>query len=148
MYIWHSSNILISIENSAGSSIIPYLSQYALSITLVLLQAYHEMADFLIRQGTMLTSKHIIPEPPAELEEKLRRPIKKLKGLVQGAPLIDQVQLLMSFCSSAEDQICTAYETARDWAPLIPASVPFPQERYLGGVMQINCVQSAQHYSS
>ncbi|KAL0029067.1 hypothetical protein WJX77_004217 [Trebouxia sp. C0004] len=47
-------------------------------------QAYHEMADFLIRQGPMLTSKHTILEPPAELEEELRRPIKKLKGLVQG----------------------------------------------------------------
>ena len=128
MYIWHSSNILISIENSAGSSIIPYLLQYALSITHVMLQAYHEMADILIRQGTMLTSKRIIPVPPAELEEKLCRPIKKLKGLVQGAPLIDQVQSLMSFCSSAEDQICTAYEIAH-WAPPIPASVSFPQER-------------------
>ncbi|KAL0042669.1 hypothetical protein WJX79_007412 [Trebouxia sp. C0005] len=47
-------------------------------------QAYHEMADFLLKQGTMLTSKQTIPEPPAELEEKLCRPIKKLKGLVQG----------------------------------------------------------------
>ena len=72
----------------------------------VMLQAYHDMAHFLIGQGTMLTSKHTIPEPPAELEEKLRRPIKKLKGLVQGAALTDQVQLLMSFCSSTEDQVC------------------------------------------
>lgn len=47
-------------------------------------QAYREMADFLIRQGAMLTSKHTRPEPAAELEEKLRRAIKKLKGLVQG----------------------------------------------------------------
>ncbi|KAL0019560.1 hypothetical protein WJX79_002729 [Trebouxia sp. C0005] len=47
-------------------------------------QAYHEMADFLLKQGTMLTSKQTIPEPPAELEEKLCRPIKKLKGFVQG----------------------------------------------------------------
>ena len=129
MYIWHSSNTLISIENSAGSSIIPYLSQYALSITHVMLQAYHEMADFLIRQGTMLTSKHIIPEPPAELEEKLRRPIKKLKGLVQGAPLTDQVQSLISVCGSTEDQVCTAYEIARHWAPPIPACMSFLQER-------------------
>ena len=59
-------------ENSAGSSII----LYAPLITHVLLQAYHEMADFLIRQGSMLTSKHTVLEPPAELEEELRRPIK------------------------------------------------------------------------
>ena len=94
-----------------------------------MLQAYHEMADFLNRQGTMLTSKHTIPEPPAELEEKLCRPIKKLKGLVQGAALIDQVQSLMSFCSSTQDQVCTAYEIARHWAPPIPACVSFPQEK-------------------
>lgn len=129
MYIWHSSNILISMENSAGSSVIPYLLQYALSITHVMLQAYHEMADFLIRQGTMLTSKLTIPEPPAELEENLRRPIKKLKGLVQGAALTDQVQSILSFCSSTEDQVCMAYEIARHWAPPIPACVSFPQER-------------------
>ena len=129
MYIWHSSNILIGMENSAGSSIIPYLLQFALSITHVMLQAYHEMADFLIRQGTMLTSKLTIPEPPAELEENLRRPIKKLKGLVQGAALTDQVQSILSFCSSTEDQVCMAYEIARHWAPPIPACVSFPQER-------------------
>ena len=58
-------NILISMENSAGSSIIVYLLQYAPSIMHVMLQAYHEMADFLIRQGPMLTSKHTILEPPA-----------------------------------------------------------------------------------
>ena len=94
-----------------------------------MLQAYHAMADFLIRQGTMLTSKHIIPEPPAELEEELRRPIKKLKGLVQGAALTDQVQSLVPFCSSMEDQVCTAYEIARHWAPPIPACVSILQER-------------------
>ncbi|KAL3147718.1 hypothetical protein ABBQ32_002461 [Trebouxia sp. C0010 RCD-2024] len=47
-------------------------------------QAYHEMADVLIRQGPLLTSKLTRLEPPAELEEELRKPIKKLKGLVQG----------------------------------------------------------------
>ena len=116
-------------ENSAGSSIILYLLQHALSITHVKLQAYHEMADFLIRQGPMLTSKHTILEPPAELEEELRRPIKKLKGLVQGAALTDQVQSLMSFCGSTEDQVCMAYEIARHWAPPIPACLSFLQER-------------------
>ena len=129
MYIWHLSNVLVSVENSAGSSISLHLLQYALSIRHVMLQAYHEMADFLIRQGTMLTSKHTIPEPPAELEEKLRRPIKKLKGLVQGAALTDQVQSLMSFCGSTEDQVCMAYEIARHWAPPIPACVSLLQER-------------------
>ena len=32
-----------------------------------------------------------MPEPPEDLEEKLCRPIKKLKGLVQGAALTEQV---------------------------------------------------------
>ncbi|DBA98726.1 TPA: hypothetical protein ACH3X1_014499 [Trebouxia sp. C0004] len=67
-------------------------------------QAYHEMADFLTKQGTMLISKHIISEPPEELEEELRRPIKKLKGLVQNAAMTEQVQSLISSCSSVEDQ--------------------------------------------
>ena len=129
MYIWHLSNILISMENSAGSSIILRLLQYAPSIMHVMLQAYHEMADFLIRQGPMLTRKQTVLEPPAELEEELRRPIKKLKGLVQGAALTDQVQSLMSFCGSTEDQVCMAYEIARHWAPPIPACVSFLQER-------------------
>jgi len=97
--------------------------KYALLILHVMLQAYHEMADFLTKQGTMLTSKHIIPEPPEELEEELRRPIKLLKGLVQGAALTQQAQSLMSFCSSMEDQVCTAYEIARHWSPPIPACV-------------------------
>ena len=57
----------------------------------VMLQAYHEMADFNTKQalGTMLTSKHIVSEPPESLKEKLRRPIKKLKGLVEGAALTE-----------------------------------------------------------
>lgn len=63
----------------------------------------------------MLTSKHIITEPPEELEEDMRRPIKKLKGLVQGPVAIEQAQSLMSFCPSVEDQISTAYEIAREW---------------------------------
>ena len=94
----------------------------------VMLQAYHEMADVLIKQGPMLTSKQTIREPPAELEEELLRPIKKLKGLVQGAALTDQVQSLMSFCESTEDQVSVAYEIARHWAPTIPACVSFLQD--------------------
>ncbi len=97
--------------------------KYALLNMHVVLQAYHEMADFLDKQGTMLTSKHIISEPPEELEEELRRPIKKLKGLVQNAAMTEQVQSLISSCSSMEDQVCTAYEIARHWAPPVPACV-------------------------
>jgi len=103
--------------------------QYALLITHVKLQAYHEMAAFLTEQGSMLTRKRVVLEPPAELEEKLRRPIQKLKGLVQGAALTEQVQSLMSCCSSVEDQVCTAYEIARHWAPPIPACVSVLHER-------------------
>ena len=87
------------------------------------LQADHEMADFLIKQGATLTRKHIRLEPPEDLEENLCRPIKKLKGLVQGATLTEQVQSLLTFCPSVEDKVCTAYEMAREWAPPIPACV-------------------------
>ncbi|KAL0033397.1 hypothetical protein WJX77_007533 [Trebouxia sp. C0004] len=41
-------------------------------------QAYHALADFLIKQGTLSLSKHIIADPPHQLEETLLRPIKKL----------------------------------------------------------------------
>lgn len=88
---------------------------------IVTLQAYHEMAAFLTKQDTMLSSSRIIPEPPQELEEDLCRPIKKLRGLTQGAALVEQVHTLMSFCPSVEDQVCTAYQMAREWAPPIPA---------------------------
>ena len=80
-----------------------------------LLQAYNELANFLKKQGAMLTSKHIRTEPPEELEEEMCRPIKKLKGLVQGPVITEQAQSLMSFCPTVEDQICTAYEIAREW---------------------------------
>ena len=87
------------------------------------LQAYHEMADFLIKQSATLTRKHIRLEPPEELEENLCRPIKKLKGVVQGAMLKEQVQSLLTLCPSVEDKVCTAYEMAREWALPIPACV-------------------------
>ena len=89
----------------------------------VVLQAYHEMADFLTKQGAMLTRKQIIREPPKELEEDLSRPIKKLKGMAQGAGLSEQVQSLVSFCPSVEEQVCTANRIAREWAPSVPACV-------------------------
>ncbi len=88
-----------------------------------MLQAYHEMADFLTKQGTMLTNKRIISDPPEELEEELRKPIKKLKGLVRNGAISEQVQSLISSCSSVEDQVCTAYEIAQSWALPIPACV-------------------------
>ena len=86
------------------------------------------MAHFLSKQGTLLTNKHVVPEPLEELEEELRAPIKKLKGLVPGAALTEQVQSLMSLCSSMEDQACMAYEMAH-WAPPIPACVALLLER-------------------
>ena len=113
--------------------------QYALLITHVKLQAYHEMAAFLTEQSTTLTRKRVVLEPPAELEEKLRRPIQKLKGLVQESALTEQVQSLMSYCSSVEE-VCTAYEIARHWAPPIPACVSDWHERQIGRVMCVDCV--------
>ncbi len=88
-----------------------------------MLQAYHEMADFLTKQGTLLTRKRIISEPPEELEEELCRPIKKLKGLVQHGAMTEQFQSLISSCSSVEDQVSTAYEIAQSWALPVPAIV-------------------------
>lgn len=88
-----------------------------------MLQAYYEMADFLTTQGAISTSKHISLEPPEEVEVNLYRPIKKLKGLVQAATLTEQVQSLMSFCASVEDQLCTAYQMVQEWSPPIPACV-------------------------
>lgn len=87
------------------------------------------MADFLIKQETMLTGKRRPLEPPEDLEEQLRRPIKKLKGLVQGAALTEQVESLVSACSSKEEQVCMAYEIARHWAHPIPACVSDLLER-------------------
>ena len=63
----------------------------------------------------MLTSMHMIDEPPEDLEEDLSQPIKKLKGLVQGAGFTEQAQSLLSFCPSVEDKVCTAYQLAREW---------------------------------
>ncbi|KAL0042661.1 hypothetical protein WJX79_007199 [Trebouxia sp. C0005] len=71
-------------EDAGTPSFVEYHHQQLQACGCTPTQAYHEMADFLLKQGTMLTSKQTIPEPPAELEEKLCRPIKKLKGLVQG----------------------------------------------------------------
>ena len=77
----------------------------------VVLQAYHEMAHFLTKQGAMFTSKKLVPPEPPDLEElegDLCSPIKKLKGLVQGAGLTEQVESLKPFCPSLEDQVATA----------------------------------------
>ena len=87
------------------------------------LQAYSEMANFLKKNVHMLTSKVTITEPPEGLEEDLQRPIRKLKGCVQGATFADQIQSLVSFCPSLEDQVCTAYQLAREWTHSTPACV-------------------------
>ncbi|DBB15509.1 TPA: hypothetical protein ACH3X3_003730 [Trebouxia sp. C0006] len=55
-------------------------------------QAYHEMADFLTKQGSLRTRKRIVSEPPEELEEELREPIKKLKKLVRPGAMTEQFQ--------------------------------------------------------
>ena len=87
------------------------------------LQAYSEMANFLKQNGHMLTSKATIKEPPEGLDEDLQQPIKKLKGCVQGATFADQIQSLTSFCPSLEEQVCTAYQLAREWTHSAPACV-------------------------
>ena len=81
------------------------------------------MANFIQKNGHMLTSKRTITEPPEELEEDLQRPIKKLRGCVQGATFADQIQSLVSFCPSLEEQVCTAYQLAREWTHSDPACV-------------------------
>ncbi len=106
MCLERSSNVLDALETVLGPASSHICYQYTQLITPVRLQAYHEMAAFLTEQSTMLTRKRVILEPPAELEEKLRRPIQKLKGLVQGAALTEQVQSLLSYCSSVEEQVC------------------------------------------
>ena len=59
------------------------------------LQAYGELANFLKAQSALLTSKRIRTEPPEELDEGLRAPIKKLKGLGQGAAFSEQAETLI-----------------------------------------------------
>ena len=88
-----------------------------------MLQAYHEMADFLTKQGSLRTRKRIVSEPPEELEEELREPIKKLKKLVRPGAMTEQFQSWISSCSSVEDQVSTAYEIAQSWALPVPAIV-------------------------
>ena len=79
------------------------------------LQAYSELANFLKAQSALLTSKRIRTEPPEELDEGLRAPIKKLKGLGQGAAFSEQAETLISCCDSVEEQLATAYQLAREW---------------------------------
>ncbi len=81
------------------------------------------MADFLTKQGTLLTRKRIVSEPPEELEKELRRPIKKLKKLVRHGAMTEQFESLISSCSSVEDQVSAAYEIAQSWAIPVPSCV-------------------------
>lgn len=71
----------------------------------------------------MLTSKRIISEPPEELQEDPCKPIKKLRGLVPGAGFTEQAKSLLPHCTTAEDQVQTAYQIAREWDPPIPDCV-------------------------
>ncbi|KAL3152606.1 hypothetical protein ABBQ32_001624 [Trebouxia sp. C0010 RCD-2024] len=86
-------------------------------------QAYHAMAGFLNSQDGTSASKTMLRHPPPELEETLSRPIKKLCEMVPAAGLTEQVQSLISFCPSVEEQVCTAYELAREWQLPVPACI-------------------------
>jgi len=120
--IWQPSHVL---DHHCSLCVLAHLAMLVCTnaqlIMGIVLQAYHALADFLIKQGTMSASKHIITHPPQQLEETLLRPIKKLREMVQGAALAEQAQSLTSFCPSIEDQVCTAYEIAREWEPPMPA---------------------------
>ena len=56
----------------------------------LILQTCNEMARLLQEQDTMLASKHIVNEPPKDLEEDPCKPFMKLKRLVPGASLTEQ----------------------------------------------------------
>lgn len=79
------------------------------------MQAYNELANFLKTQSALLTRIQIMTEPPEELDEDLCAPIKKLKGLSQGAAFFEQAESLMSSCTTVEEQVATAYQLAREW---------------------------------
>ena len=73
------------------------------------------MANFLNTQSALLTRIQIMTEPPEELDEDLCAPIKKLKGLSQGAAFSEQAESLMSSCTTVEEQVATAYQLAKEW---------------------------------
>lgn len=79
------------------------------------LQAYGELANFLKSQNALLTSTQIRMEPPEGLDEDLCAPIRKLKGLGQGAAFFEQAESLISCCDSVEEQLATAYSLAKEW---------------------------------
>lgn len=83
--------------------------------TVVTPQAYGELANFLKAQRALLTSTRIRTEPPKELDEDLCAPIKKLKGLGQGAAFSEQAESLISCCDSVEEKLATAYQLAKGW---------------------------------
>ena len=58
-----------------------------------------------------------LTEPPKQLGEALARPFKKLKGLVQGCALLEQVDSVISHSLSREQQIQTAFEMAMGSEP-------------------------------
>ena len=83
--------------------------------TAMTLQAYGELANFLKTQSALLTSTRIRTEPPEGLDEDLCAPIKRLRGLSQGAAFSEQAESLISCCESVEEQLATAYQLAREW---------------------------------
>ena len=83
--------------------------------TVITMQAYCEVANFLKTQSPLLTSIQVMTEPPKELDEDLCAPIKKLKGPGPGAAFCEQAESLMSSCESVEEQVATAYQLAKEW---------------------------------
>ena len=78
----------------------------------LLWQAYSAMAQTLLQQGDMAASTASLSKPPEQLDEALAWPFKKLKGLVQGCALLDQVESIISHSPSVNHQIQTAFEMA------------------------------------
>lgn len=78
------------------------------------------MADFLVKQGTMSARKKCLREPPEQLEDTLLRPIKMLRGMVQGSAMVEQIQSVVMHCDSMEEKVATAYQMAREWEPAVP----------------------------
>lgn len=80
-------------------------------------QAYSALAQTLTQQGDMAASTASLSKPPEQLDEALARPFKKLKGLVQGCALLDQVESIISHSPSVDHQIQTAFEMAMGSEP-------------------------------
>ncbi|KAL3144839.1 hypothetical protein ABBQ38_001945 [Trebouxia sp. C0009 RCD-2024] len=73
-------------------------------------QAYSALAQTLIQDGDMAAGTASSRKPPEQLEKTLARPAKKLKRLMQGSGLLDQVESVVSHSRSTEHQVQTAFE--------------------------------------